>query len=266
MQVFGFGNGDGLHVFTRDCTIQRRFQKVIEEAPAPGLSTDLRRHLHESALRLVEEQRYLGAGTVEFIYDCDRDEFYFLEMNTRIQVEHSVTEMITGIDLVRWQVEAAVQAYDRIKEYDHDCSGHGLECRLYAERPEANFLPSTGVLTRFAFPAEEGDLRIDTGLREGDRITPFYDPMIAKVITKGSTRREAIMRMSDALSRIEIAGVSTNLNFLREIIHDARFTELRITTRYIEDLQRHRTPERNTSRLKNALGGNDLAGSSKANP
>jgi len=237
VQIFGFGDGTGVHLFDRDCTIQRRFQKVIEEAPAPELPGVIRDKLHGAALNLVASQRYLGAGTVEFIYDCDREDIYFLEMNTRIQVEHAVTEMITGTDLVRWQIEAAAGTLTppRQDEIRHD--GHAIECRIYAERPEKNFLPSPGVLERLGFPQEAAGLRIDTGVREGDRITPFYDPMIAKVIASGADRNAAIARMMDALAEIQIEGVGTNLAFLSEVLADPEFVQAGMTTRYVDNRQ-----------------------------
>ncbi|MGE0611306.1 MAG: acetyl/propionyl/methylcrotonyl-CoA carboxylase subunit alpha, partial [Hyphomicrobiales bacterium] len=237
VQVFGFGNGEGVHLHDRDCTVQRRFQKIIEEAPAPGLPDAVRSRLHEAALSLVRQQKYLGAGTVEFIYDCDREEVYFLEMNTRIQVEHTVTEMITGTDLVRWQIEAATGLLTSPSQVQVRPAGHSIECRIYAERPEKNFLPSPGTLEVLHFPPGADDLRVDTGVREGDRITPYYDPMIAKVIAKGADRGAAIDRMREALSQTEIAGVGTNLAFLLEVLDDADFRDMRVTTRFIETRQ-----------------------------
>ena len=235
VQVFGFGNGEGVHLFDRDCTIQRRFQKVIEEAPAPDLPDEVRTRLHDAALSLVRSQRYLGAGTVEFIYDCDREEVTFLEMNTRIQVEHAATEMITGVDLVRWQIEAA--AGDLKAAATPDSDGHAIECRIYAERPEKNFFPSPGSLETLRLPEESPHLRIDTGVCEGDDITPFYDPMIAKIIARGEGRAEAISAMKDALLQTEISGVGTNVAFLIEVLGDPEFQAMTVTTRYVEQRQ-----------------------------
>lgn len=235
VQVFGFGNGEGVHLFDRDCTIQRRFQKVIEEAPAPDLPDEVRTRLHDAALSLVRSQRYLGAGTVEFIYDCDREEVTFLEMNTRIQVEHAATEMITGVDLVRWQIEAA--AGDLKAAATPVSDGHAIECRIYAERPEKNFFPSPGSLETLRFPDESPHLRIDTGVREGDDITPFYDPMIAKIIARGEDRAAAISAMKDALIQTEISGVGTNVAFLIEVLGDPEFQAMTVTTRYVEQRQ-----------------------------
>jgi acetyl/propionyl-CoA carboxylase alpha subunit len=235
IQVFGFGNGQGIHLFDRDCTIQRRFQKIIEEAPAPSLPKGIRKEMQDAALKLVQHQKYLGAGTVEFIYDCDREDFYFLEMNTRIQVEHAVTEMVTGVDLVRWQIEAASGSFTSALQDDYEQTGHALECRIYAERPEKNFMPSPGTLVLLQFPEQADDLRIDTGVEQGDTITPFYDPMIAKIIASGNDRSAAISRMLLALSETKIEGLGTNLDFLSEVLADPEFANVNITTNYIEN-------------------------------
>ena len=220
VQVFGFGDGGGVHFFDRDCSVQRRFQKVIEEAPAPDVPRNLRQEMHEAALRLVAHGNYRGAGTVEFIYDGSRQAFYFLEMNTRIQVEHAASEMITGQDLVNAQIALASGNFTAPSQEDIIATGHAIECRIYAERPEKNFLPSPGELTRFRLPDENSALRIDHGYREGDRITPFYDPMIAKVIVRGDDRKDAIERMLSALGEISVEGVSTNLTFLKQMLLD----------------------------------------------
>ncbi len=180
VQVFGFGDGTGVHLFERDCSVQRRYQKVIEEAPAPGLPKDVRLAMREAAMALVHQQRYRGAGTVEFIYEPDAQEFFFLEMNTRIQVEHAVTEMITGIDLIRWQIELAAGSLAPVPQDAVVARGAGVECRIYAERPDKRFLPSPGELSRFQVPEGEAHVRVDSGVREGDRITPYYDPLLAK--------------------------------------------------------------------------------------
>lgn len=236
VQVFGFGDGRGIHLFDRDCTIQRRFQKIIEEAPAPGLRDSTRKDIRDAALSLVRSQKYLGAGTVEFIYDCDNEKFFFLEMNTRIQVEHTVTEMVTGIDLVEWQIDAANGNFDSIESSGLECNGHSVECRIYAERPYKNFLPSPGTLTRLSFPEESDTIRVDTGVREGDTITPYYDPMIAKLVTHGTDRVSAINAMSDSLSRTAIEGVETNVQFLQSVMADPDFADGTMTTNYV----RHR--------------------------
>ena len=185
IQVFGFGDGRAVHVYERDCSIQRRFQKVIEEAPAPGLPNDVRQRMAEAAARLAASQHYRGAGTVEFIVNAETFEFFFLEMNTRIQVEHPVTECITGLDLVSLQLRlAAGETLDHLTQDSIPLAGHAIECRLYAENPAKMFLPSPGKLARFALPAATEGVRIDTGVREGDTITAYYDPMVAKLICR----------------------------------------------------------------------------------
>ncbi|MBT6094274.1 MAG: acetyl-CoA carboxylase biotin carboxylase subunit [Rhodospirillaceae bacterium] len=233
VQVFGFGDGDGVHLYDRDCSVQRRFQKIIEEAPAASIPEGERRAMRDAALELVRHERYRGAGTVEFIYDCDTDHFYFLEMNTRIQVEHAVTEMITGIDLVAWQIALAAGTFEPPAQSDIGTDGNAIECRIYAERPEKNFLPSPGQITRVKLPQISDTLRIDTGIREGDKITPYYDPMISKLITMGVDRQAAIEAMSAALDEFEIEGPSTNVDFLRSVFRDPNFRAAPPTTGYI---------------------------------
>ncbi len=230
VQVFGFGDGGGVHLYDRDCSVQRRFQKIVEEAPAPGVPDDVRATLYESSLSLVARQNYRGAGTIEFIYDCDREQAYFLEMNTRIQVEHPVTEMVTGVDLVKWQILFAFGKLPPTTQASISLRGHAVECRLYAERPEKNFLPSPGLVDTLRWPPLEDGLRIDTGIRAGDRVTPFYDPMIAKLIAHGSTRREAIDRLVDAIGGLEIGGLSTNAAFLRGVLSDDAFKAGQVDT------------------------------------
>ena len=234
VQVFGFGDGGGVHFFDRECSVQRRFQKVIEEAPAPDVPRNLRQEMHEAALRLVAHGNYRGAGTVEFIYDGSGQAFYFLEMNTRIQVEHAASEMITGQDLVNAQIALASGNFTAPSQEDITATGHAIECRIYAERPEKNFLPSPGNLTRFRLPDENSALRIDHGFREGDQITPYYDPMIAKVIVRGDDRKDAIERMLSALGEISVEGVSTNLTFLKQMLLDPVYRTDLPTTRYVE--------------------------------
>ena len=234
VQVFGFGNGEGVHFLDRDCSVQRRFQKIIEEAPAVDIPPEVCSAMRHAALALVRHEAYRGAGTVEFIYDRESESFYFLEMNTRIQVEHAVTEMITGTDLVGAQIALASESYSPLRQCEVTAEGHAIECRLYAERPEKNFLPSPGELTRFKLPCADRNIRIDTGLREGDRITPYYDPMIAKIITRANTRDEAIDLMLATLGKIVIEGVSTNLAFLSQVLRDPVFSKDLATTRYVE--------------------------------
>jgi len=237
VQVFGFGDGTGVHLFERDCSVQRRFQKVIEEAPAAGIPERELRTMREAALSLVHHERYSGAGTVEFIYDRETDHFYFLEMNTRIQVEHAVTEMITGTDLVGWQIELAAGTLTPPTQADIEVEGAAVECRIYAERPEKNFLPSPGEITRFELPEPSENLRVDTGVRRGDKITPYYDPMIAKLIAKGDDRLGAIANMLAALSETAIEGPSTNAAFLAQVLADPVFRDDLPSTDYIETLK-----------------------------
>ncbi len=222
IQVFGLGDGRGFHLMERECSVQRRFQKIVEEAPSPAVDADLRARMAAAALALVERERYRGAGTVEFILAPD-GEYYFLEMNTRIQVEHPVTEMITGLDLVGLQLRLARgDDLGGMSLPEDGPGGHAIECRIYAENPDRNFLPSPGLLERFAPPAESDGIRLDTGVAEGDRITPFYDPMIAKLVAHGPDRAGAIERMLTALGQFRIEGIVTNVDFLRRVVaHDA---------------------------------------------
>ena len=222
IQVFGHGDGRGFHLMERECSVQRRFQKIVEEAPSPAVDSALRARMADAALALVERERYRGAGTVEFILAPD-GEFYFLEMNTRIQVEHPATEMITGLDLVGLQLRLARgEDLSGLAAPAAGPDGHAIECRIYAENPNKNFLPSPGLLERFAPPTEGDGIRLDTGVTEGDRITPFYDPMIAKLVARGSDRSAAIDRMLTALGEFRIEGIVTNIDFLLKVIdHDA---------------------------------------------
>ena len=224
IQVFGFGDGNAVHLFERECSIQRRFQKIVEETPAPGLAPAVRRAMAEAAVALVRQERYRGAGTVEFVMDAATGAFYFLEMNTRIQVEHPVTEMTTGLDLVGLQIrlargeELSFLTQDSIRQ-----AGHSIECRLYAENPAKNFMPSPGPLKRFALPSAGEGLRIDTGVREGDLISFHYDPMIAKIVSQGQDRDEAIARMLSALGAVAVEGVATNAPFLGRLLDHPAF-------------------------------------------
>jgi 3-methylcrotonyl-CoA carboxylase alpha subunit len=235
VQVFGLGDGRVFHLFDRECSIQRRFQKVIEEAPAPRMPEETRAAMIEAACRLAASQDYAGAGTIEFILDDEGGGFYFLEMNTRIQVEHPVTEMITGQDIVSLQISlAAGDPLDRIFATLPRKSGHAIECRLYAENPAKKFFPSPGILERFVLPEASEGLRIDTGFVQGDTVTPYYDPMIAKIITSGADRAEAVARMAAALDTVEVGGIVTNLEFLKRVIDHPEFISAKVDTRFID--------------------------------
>jgi acetyl-CoA carboxylase biotin carboxylase subunit len=235
VQVFADRHGNVVHLFERDCSLQRRHQKVIEEAPAPGMTEQMREALGDAAVKAARAVGYVGAGTVEFIADASEglkpDRFWFMEMNTRLQVEHPVTEAITGTDLVEWQLRVA--AGEKLPKTQSRIStdGHAIEARLYAEDPRHGFLPSTGKLERLKFP--EG-VRVDSGVREGDAVTMFYDPMIAKVIAHDATRERAIEKLSDALATVEIAGVRTNNAFLIRALRDTEFVSGRIDTSLLE--------------------------------
>ena len=234
VQVFGDGT-NAVHLFERDCSLQRRHQKVVEEAPAPGMTDEMRAAMGAAAVRAAEAIGYAGAGTVEFIVDASKglrpDGFWFMEMNTRLQVEHPVTEAITCVDLVEWQLRVASGEPLPATQGDLSINGHAMEVRLYAEDVPAGFLPATGTLTHLAFP---DDVRIDTGVRAGDAVTPYYDPMIAKITTHGRTRSEARAKLVAALARTEVAGVTTNHGFLRKLINVAAFVSGDVDTGVID--------------------------------
>jgi len=231
IQVFGDTHGNIVHLFERDCSIQRRHQKVVEEAPAPGIDPARRAAMGAAAVAAAASVSYVGAGTVEFIVEGDR--FYFMEMNTRLQVEHPVTEMITGIDLVEWQLRVAAGQSLPVSQQDIDLNGHAIEVRLYAENPQRGFLPATGTLHGLRFPGGEG-VRVDSGVRQGDAVTPFYDPMIAKIIAHGIDRDEARSRLGRALADTAMQGITTNLGFLARIVDDPEFAAGAIDTGFIE--------------------------------
>jgi acetyl/propionyl-CoA carboxylase alpha subunit len=234
VQVFGFGDGSGLHLFERDCSLQRRFQKVVEESPAPGLRPEIRNNMTAAAVALTETTHYSGAGTVEFIVDADTQEFFFLEMNTRIQVEHPVTEMVTQRDLVAMQIDLARGKLDSVPQGEISTHGAAIECRLYAENPARMFLPSPGKLNRFRLPAPDDGLRIDAGYEEGDEITPYYDPMVAKIIVHAPTRDEAIKAAVSALNATEVDGIQTNRDFMIACLGHAEFASGRVHTGFID--------------------------------
>ncbi len=244
IQVFGDTQGDCVYLFERDCSVQRRHQKVLEEAPAPGMTPELRAQMGAAAVAAAKAVNYVGAGTVEFIVEqpegYGRPEamrFYFMEMNTRLQVEHPVTEAITGLDLVEWQLRVASGEPLPLKQEDLRIHGHAIEARICAETPDNNFLPATGTLTVYRKPActsfERGAVRVDDGVREGDTISPFYDSMVAKLIVHGATRDEALSRLDAALAETRIVGLSTNVQFLRHVVTSRAFAQAELDTALI---------------------------------
>ncbi|MCX2860382.1 acetyl-CoA carboxylase biotin carboxylase subunit [Paucibacter sp. PLA-PC-4] len=234
IQVFGHGDGTAVHLFERECSVQRRFQKIIEESPAPGLPAPMVERMAAAAVALAAHQRYRGPGTVEFIVDADTLEFFFLEMNTRIQVEHPVTEMVTGWDLVQAQIRLAAGTFLPLTQAQIAQCGAAIECRLYAENPAKNFFPSPGPLTVFRLPLEMAHVRVDTGVREGDQITPFYDPMIAKLIVWGKDREAALARLREALASSRIGGVKNNVELLAAVAGHADFIAGEVDTGWVE--------------------------------
>ncbi|MDX3773616.1 acetyl/propionyl/methylcrotonyl-CoA carboxylase subunit alpha [Chromatiaceae bacterium AAb-1] len=236
IQVFADNHGNAVYLAERDCSVQRRHQKVIEEAPAPGFTAAQRQAMGEAAVKAARAIDYRGAGTVEFLFDEDGT-FYFMEMNTRLQVEHPVTEMITGQDLVKWQLEVAAGQPMPLTQADIPLHGHALEVRIYAEDPEQDFLPATGTLHYLRQPAASRHVRIDTGVTEHDDISPFYDPMIAKLIVWDENRNKAINRMLQALTDYRIAGVKTNLNFLYRLVSHPAFQAAELDTHFIQHHQ-----------------------------
>jgi urea carboxylase len=230
VQVFGDGNGNVLALGERDCSVQRRNQKVIEETPAPGIDAAQRTRLLDTAVRLAKAVNYRSAGTVEFVYDAPSGQFHFLEVNTRLQVEHGVTEQVTGIDLVEWMIRLADGSLPPLHTLRVVPQGHSIQARLYAEDPAKNFQPAAGLLTEVAFPA---DVRVDTWVERGSEIPPYYDPMVAKVIVTSDDRAGAVLALERALGRTHIAGTETNLDYLRQIVRDPIFVQGRQTTRYL---------------------------------
>jgi len=233
IQVFADTLGNCVYLFERDCSVQRRHQKVLEEAPAPGMTEARRREMGEAAVAAAKAVGYVGAGTVEFIANQDGS-FYFMEMNTRLQVEHPVTEMITGQDLVEWQLRVACGQPLPLGQNQLQIRGHALEARIYAEDANKGFLPATGKLVRLVPPAESINVRVDTGVEEGDEITPFYDPMIAKLIVWDETRDGALARMRKALADYRVAGLTTNIDFLSRLVACPAFAGADLDTGLIE--------------------------------
>ncbi len=233
VQVLSDGQGTVLHLGARDCSLQRRYQKMVEEAPDFGLTPALRAGLQDAAVTLARRIGYRSAGTVEFIVDADREAFFFLEMNTRVQVEHPVTEMITGIDIVAAQLRIAAGEPLALRQDDIRFHGHAIECRINAEAPQRNFAPTPGRITRWSMPGGFG-VRVDTHAEAGWGVSPWYDSMLAKLIVHGADRAQAVARMAAALAEIQVEGVETTVPFLRNVIADPDFRAGRINTRWLE--------------------------------
>jgi len=235
VQLMGDGHGQVLHFGERDCSVQRRYQKLIEEAPCAAMSDELRSRLHEAAVALAASVNYRNAGTAEFLFDVQRQEFYFIEVNARIQVEHPVSEMISGFDLVQEQIRIAGGAGLSIRQDDVRLSGHAIECRINAEDPARDFMPSPGTIARWEPPAGPGT-RLDSHMSAGATIPPFYDSMVGKLIVHGTNRANAIDMLSDAIDRFVVEGVPTTLGLHRAIIAHPDFVANRIHTRWLEQV------------------------------
>lgn len=233
VQVFADTLGNTVHLFERDCSVQRRHQKIIEEAPAPGVSDALRAALGAAAVKAAEAINYRGAGTVEFLLAEDQ-QFYFMEMNTRLQVEHPVTELITGEDLVAWQLTVAQGQPLPKRQEQLQLNGHAMEIRFYAEDPDNQFLPSSGLLSHVRWPQRPG-VRVDTGFEAGNRVSDFYDPMLAKVIAVGADRNQARLQLAQALRETEVAGIQHNLGFLARVLEHPAFAAGELSTRFLDD-------------------------------
>ncbi len=230
VQIFGDGQGNVIALGERDCSVQRRNQKVIEETPAPNISESVRAKLWETAESLGRAVAYRSAGTVEFVYDNDSGEFYFLEVNTRLQVEHGVTELVSGLDLVEWMIRIASEETSPFEDYVYKPQGHAIQVRVYAEDPNKNFQPCSGVLTQVEFPHQA---RVDTWVETGTEVSPFYDPLIAKVLVHANTREQAISKLNTVLHQTKLSGIETNLNYLRQVLADSVFPAGKQITRYL---------------------------------
>jgi len=232
-QVFGDQHGHLVHLFERECSVQRRHQKIIEETPSPLLTRQLRNEMGEAAVRAAKAVHYTNAGTVEFIFDPTLSTYYFLEMNTRLQVEHPVTELTTGLDLVQWQIRVAAGEHFPYQQEQLTQRGHAIECRVYAEDPANGFLPSTGVLLQFIEPRGPG-IRVDSGFTAGSEVTHFYDPLLAKLIVHAENREAAIQKMQAALKDFIVHGVVSNIDFMQAVLAHTDFADGKVTTRWVE--------------------------------
>ncbi|EJG0784985.1 acetyl/propionyl/methylcrotonyl-CoA carboxylase subunit alpha [Vibrio parahaemolyticus] len=251
IQVFADQHGNCVYLSDRDCSIQRRHQKVVEEAPAPGLSDELRKQMGEAAVQAAQAIDYVGAGTVEFLLDS-RGQFYFMEMNTRLQVEHPVTELITGVDLVEWQFKVAAGEHLPISQSEITHNGHSIELRIYAEDADNDFMPSTGCIDYLQEPISDNNVRlayvrVDSGVTQGDTISEYYDPMISKLIVWGQTRDIALKQLKQALTHYHVRGVTTNIGYLHSIISQPAFAEIELDTGFLITHQQGISEQQNVS-------------------
>lgn len=243
VQVFGDHHGNAVYLFERDCSVQRRHQKIIEEAPGPGIKPEVRKRLGEAAVRAAKAVNYVGAGTVEFIMDSKHD-FYFMEMNTRLQVEHPVTEMITGTDLVEWQIKVAAGEKIPLNQEEITLQGHAFEARIYAEDPQNNFMPGAGPLVHLATPPADLSTRIETGVRQGDEVSVHYDPMIAKLVVWAADRQAALTKLRSSLRQYHIVGLHTNIDFLLRLAGHPEFKAGNVHTDFIPQHREELLPSR----------------------
>ena len=236
IQIFGFGKKSAIHMHERDCSMQRRYQKIIEESPAPNIDFSIIESMSKAAVELSSNVNYEGAGTVEFIYDLNEKKFYFLEMNTRIQVEHPVTELITNCDLIAMQIQFA---FDRKKKFlqqeDITSYGHAIECRVYAEDPAKNFLPSPGTISQLMIPDIPNGIRMDWGFNQGDEVSFYYDPMLGKIISHDVIREDAINKLITFLKKVKVVGIKTNIPFIISLLKNKTFKESGHNTKFIEN-------------------------------
>ncbi|MBK8822356.1 MAG: acetyl-CoA carboxylase biotin carboxylase subunit [Anaerolineales bacterium] len=232
-QVFGDQHGNLIHLFERECSVQRRHQKIIEETPSPLLTPKLREQMGQAAVNAAKAVNYYNAGTIEFIFDPVLSSFFFLEMNTRLQVEHPITELVTGIDLVQWQIRIAAGEKFPFTQSDFHQRGHAIECRVYAEDPAHGFMPSTGKLLQFIEPRGPG-IRVDSGFTAGSEVTHFYDPLLAKLIVHAEDREAAIQRMQNALKEFIVHGVITNIDFMQAVLKHEDFAQGKVSTKWVE--------------------------------
>ncbi|EDO35168.1 predicted protein, partial [Nematostella vectensis] len=252
VQVFGDRQGNVVYLYERDCSVQRRHQKIIEEAPAPGVSDEVRRSIGEAAVRAAKAVGYFGAGTVEFIMDSSQN-FYFMEMNTRLQAKHPITEMITGLDLVEWQLKIAAGEDLPLKQEEVQLHGHAFEARVYAEDPSSDFLPGAGPLLHLSTPQETQHIRIDTGVRQGDQVSTYYDPMIAKLVVWSETRPSALRLLKESLKKYNVVGLETNISFLTSLCGHNSFQAGDVHTDFIKQHMADLFP------AKGSMPGDDVA-------